>query len=947
MCPRTVGRTTMSTDHDWPYPGARWWKFDLHTHTPASTDTYWHRRQGSDDRLTADQWLQRFMDASIDCVAITDHNSGAWVDELKAAYETMRNKGGATFRELHLFPGVEISVNSGFHLLAIFGLERTTSDVDMLLGSIDYRSVKGESSDVTHKSAIEVVEAVLNAGGVPIPAHVEADKGLLRVKADDSGKAEIDANTVQQILANQNIHAMEVVDRTVRKAALYEDAKVDWCEVLGSDCHSFRGGSALGEQYTWVKMETPSLEGLRLALMDGARFSIRRSEEPQPVTLPEHFVEAVEIAEARFMGRDQAARIEFSPRLNALVGGRGTGKSTVVHALRIAARREGDLANLKPESEPRLEFDRFKRVPEHRRDTGGLLSSTRITWTVMRDSVRHRIRWPVKEGVITVEEEDGGHGWRKSPSEVVSPERFPIRIFSQGQIAALAGDDQRALLQVVDDAAGVAKLQGTLEESRDLFLASRSRIRQLDRRLERRHELVVELQDVERKLKRFEDAGHTTVLTTYRRRDRQRREADRQFDATAAAAERIELAAESLHPDDLPARLFEVGSAEDRQAAAILAKLADATRAAIRNLHTSASRLRDAAQTLRSELAGGSWQVAVGEAVNRYDRLVETLREGGVSDPSEYGHLAQDRQRIDGELADLHSLQKERNRLEEESQGLLQTVLEARRAVSAAREDFLTGTLAGNRFVRIQNCPYNDDRRAIEISLREELAVADDRFRDDFEQVVSKLLRDLPEETAQRNTTVEARIERLKVRIHRACDGDGDFGGHFNNYLGRESERTPELLDRALMWFPEDGLRVEYSRLGDGRDFQPLTQASAGQRSAAMLAFLLAHGEEPLVLDQPEGDLDNHLIYDLIVRQVREQKLKRQIIIVTHNPNLVVNGDAEMVHVLDFHGQCYVKQKGSLQKDAMREEVCRVMEGGREAFERRYRRLGPEPTHVR
>ena len=149
------------------------------------------------------------------------------------------------------------------------------------------------------------------------------------------------------------------------------------------------------------------------------------------------------------------------------------------------------------------------------------------------------------------------------------------------------------------------------------------------------------------------------------------------------------------------------------------------------------------------------------------------------------------------------------------------------------------------------------------------------------------------------------------------------------------------------MWFPEDGLHVEYSRLGDGRNFQPITQASAGQRSAAMLTFLLADGEEPLVLDQPEADLDNHLIYDLIVRQVREQKLKRQIIVVTHNPNLVVNGDPEMVHVLDFHGQCYVKQKGPLHQDAMREEICRVMEGGREAFERRYRRLGPEPTNVR
>ena len=114
-----------------------------------------------------------------------------------------------------------------------------------------------------------------------------------------------------------------------------------------------------------------------------------------------------------------------------------------------------------------------------------------------------------------------------------------------------------------------------------------------------------------------------------------------------------------------------------------------------------------------------------------------------------------------------------------------------------------------------------------------------------------------------------------------------------------------------------------------------------------MLAFLLAHGEEPLVLDQPEDDLDNHLIYDLIVRQIRENKLRRQIIVVTHNPNIVVNGDAEMLHVLDFiEGQCKVVQYGSLQQIAIREEICRVMEGGREAFERRYRRLGREPTYV-
>ena len=188
---------------------------------------------------------------------------------------------------------------------------------------------------------------------------------------------------------------------------------------------------------------------------------------------------------------------------------------------------------------------------------------------------------------------------------------------------------------------------------------------------------------------------------------------------------------------------------------------------------------------------------------------------------------------------------------------------------------------------------------------------------------------------------MDSRLAKLKQRFKSACAGQGDFGGHFNNYLEREFGRSPEFLDSLLTWYPEDGLSVRYSRTGDGKDFQPISQASAGQRSAAMLAFLLAHGEEPLVLDQPEDDLDNHLIYDLVVRQIRENKFRRQIIVVTHNPNIVVNGDAEMLHVLGFDGgQCVVKQSGSLQEEVIRDEVCQVMEGGREAFRRRYRRLG-------
>ncbi|CAM8751354.1 Chromosome segregation protein SMC [Burkholderia pseudomallei] len=111
----------------WSYPGARWWKFDFHTHTPASKDTTaWQAVIDTPQALKPETWLLKYMDAGIDCVAVTDHNSGEWIDKLKGAYAEMKRQADAGsapagFRELHLFPGVEISVQGGFHLLAIFG----------------------------------------------------------------------------------------------------------------------------------------------------------------------------------------------------------------------------------------------------------------------------------------------------------------------------------------------------------------------------------------------------------------------------------------------------------------------------------------------------------------------------------------------------------------------------------------------------------------------------------------------------------------------------------------------------------------------------------------------------------------------------------------------------------------------------------------------------------
>ena len=140
------------------WAGSRWWKFDFHNHTPASSDYGKGDDQEELKQITPKEWLLNFMRAEIDCVAVTDHNSGAWVDSLKEALLELATEENPDFRPLYLFPGVEISVQGGIHLLAILPIEASSSDIDSLLGAVQYTATKGDSDGCTELAAIRVVD---------------------------------------------------------------------------------------------------------------------------------------------------------------------------------------------------------------------------------------------------------------------------------------------------------------------------------------------------------------------------------------------------------------------------------------------------------------------------------------------------------------------------------------------------------------------------------------------------------------------------------------------------------------------------------------------------------------------------------------------------------------------------------------------------------------------
>jgi len=147
----------------------------------------------------------------------------------------------------------------------------------------------------------------------------------------------------------------------------------------------------------------------------------------------------------------------------------------------------------------------------------------------------------------------------------------------------------------------------------------------------------------------------------------------------------------------------------------------------------------------------------------------------------------------------------------------------------------------------------------------------------------------------------------------------------------------PQLLEVVDI---EDRICIELDvSSGAEPNFKDAADLSRGQKCTALLPLLLARRDTPLVIDQPEDNLDNHFIYETVVETIQRLKQRRQLIFVTHNANIPVLAEADLVLVMDSDGKRGVVQKaGSL--DDCREEIIDLLEGGKEAFELRRQRYG-------
>ena len=656
----------------------------------------------------------------------------------------------------------------------------------------------------------------------------------------------------------------------------------------------------------------------------------RQGDVADPNSRASHAIESIIVREGKLIGRSTPMEVRFNPWLNAIIGGRGTGKSTLVDFCRKAMRRDGELdgADSQDEGALRNVFDRRMRVPASRSAEGLLRENSRVEVVYRKDGERFLLSWSQDGAAQSIARLSGDE---HIPEEGSISERFPVRIYSQKQLFALA-QDQNALLTVIDDvpavqAAASDRRRGQLENE---YLSLRSEARAAAALASELPNLQASLNDARRKLDVLQQGGHAQILSTYRARRQTddtwnaiREATQRGVDAVSAAVEELSVAELNLGADN-----------ED-----------DAPRAAIRRAHQSLEKLigefrqgvarniTDLEKQLAEVRAGtdaNEWSTAVQASELEFQSTVARLAEEGITDPSEYGALVDQATRLEAEIERLSGERQRVINLETQAAEVLAKYREERGQLNARRREFAISASGSalrvevNAFARHSNLA--DDLEGI---------LGIQRFQEDRRAIAGRIRpQDDGEWSWERLDAVVAEMRRFHSGMTDTWDTqDARFKSALRGI-------PPERIDRLALYLPEDAVSVSFRDAGGSNGWRSLSQGSPGQQTAALLAFVLGFGNEPIILDQPEDDLDNTLIYELLVKRFRETKSTRQMIVVTHNPNIVVHGDAEYVISLDFpNGQTTVRCSGGLQEISVRDEICRVMEGGREAFQSRYHRI--------
>ncbi len=882
--------------------GAEFYRCALQVNPHHYSETYRGRSSVLDEAGYVSALVGKAEDLGITVLAVTDHNHVGGVDGIRSE---------AHKRGIHVFPGFELSSTEGIHVLCLYPLTTTVDELGRYLGEFGIRATK-PSSSLCDKSFVDLIALVRNQGGISIAAHVENDSGLFRVL---QGQSRI------QAWQDENLHAIQIggsvqdlpidVRRIVRNQdpeyarAHTPEADLAIAVVNAADVASPED-LAKPSATCWIKMSEVGIDGLRQAFLDpGSR--IRLHGQP----LPEERSELVAMGwQGGFL---DGAAFRFNSNLNVLVGGRGAGKSTVIESLR-------HVLDLQPLGE------------EARTTHSGIIrnvlrSGTKVSLLVRchRPSLReYRIERTIPNPSV-VRDAKTDSVLNLAPTDVFDG----VEIYGQHEISELARSPEkltRLLGRFVekDDSAVARKreLHRELERSRGRMLAIRKELKDVK-------EQLAALPGLEETLRRYQAAGLEEDLKEQSLLVREERVLDTipervQPFRSCLAELRQELPIERtfLSPralEDLPGK--HILSAADpvlKQLNSDLEKIAQDLDNALVTADRGIQAIQERFEVRRVEVRAA------------YEKKLRQLQKSRI-DGEEFIRL---RRRIE-ELRPLKDRLSVLGRLEAEHGVSRRNLLVEWEETKA--EEFRMLKRAGKRVTR-----------KLEGRVRAHVEFGGNR------EPLFQLLRGGVGGRLSEAINVLRQTENLSLPAFvQACRESADTLVVEFEIPSAQAERLANCPEVTLMQIEEldlpstTSIELNTAPLHDPENWQKLDQLSTGQKATAVLLLLLLESDAPLVVDQPEDDLDNRFITEGVVPRMREEKRRRQFLFSTHNANIPVLGDAELILGLSASGEADAggakiapEHMGAIDTRSVRELVEELLEGGEDAFERRRRKYG-------
>jgi predicted ATPase len=853
--------------------GSVWVRADFHLHTKADKEFAF----AGDPDFFVSEYVAALKSKSIRVAVITNHNKFDR-EEFRALAKLARKQ------EIFLLPGLELSVKDGshgIHTLVVFSDEWISNPEDVnhvqsflnvtFAGQSNFENENGRSNHDLNETIRELDK--FGRDYFFICAHVEADNGLW---GGLSGGRIIEL-AKSDLFPSRCLGFQKVLTHDTRVKV--KNWLGDWypAEVEGSDCKAILD---IGKgKPTFLKIGAFKFEAVKFALID------HRNRLATSLPTTEHsYLRRVAFEGDKLNGRV----IALSPELNTFIGIRGSGKSTILEAIRFAL----DIGFGKNAADREYKEGTIR----HALGSGGKVTLTAVD--------RHRNEYEVRR--IVGEQPDVYIGGKLQPGINIRETVLHKPIyFGQKDLSNTGQGFENDLVE---------KLVGEkLSDIRHAIAVQRQAVVELTRRLlklsdvgEKQKEYQAKKQDAEYRLKIFKQHGVEEKLKKQVLFEQDARAVKDLSDFVNGYLQEL---------DDFIARYVDDFASKRKYASKqnpdffvqVFAAFDRIVRgfAEINNIGTAA---RVSAAELRAQVKDFALlRNALKEEFAEVARkLSEELKSSGVTtiEPDEFLKL---RKAIENATQLLAALAKER----EQQVALRTQLLTALTELNDHWHDEF-------RVIKEQLDQINQQETALQIEID---------YKGD-KTAFLKYLKDLFRGSKLREATLSELVASFVdgAAMYREFDKAKTLvGGSASTF----EEYFQQNLGALLTWQVPNSFMIKYHG-------KQLKQHSLGQRASALILFVLSQRDnDAVIIDQPEDDLDNQTIYEDVIKLVRKLKPRIQFIFATHNPNIPVLGDAEQVIACSYVDDSIDTTVGSIDSPGLQKSIVSIMEGGSEAFQRR------------